>query len=183
MKDNENDNIPEGTPEEEASSTPAEVVAPEEEQENVPVVVMETEDSGKKAGCSPLTLLMGFGILMVLAAILVPNFIRARSRGQLTACKSNLKNIGTAMEMHSTDYSGMYPPDINLLTPNYLKTIPECPSSGSVTYKAYFGQGPNNHPGFQDYYYVECHGKNHTAVSVEGHYPAYDGISGLIERP
>ena len=182
MEENENDDIPEGRPEE-ASSTPPDVVTSGEEPKDAPVVSMDTEDNEKKAGCSPLSLIMAFGLVLVMGALFVPNFIRARARGQLTACKSNLKNIGTAMEMYSTDYSGQYPPDIKLLAPNYLKTIPECPSVGSVTYKGYFGQGPNNHPGFQDYYYVECHGKNHTAVSVEGHYPAYDGITGLIERP
>ncbi len=183
MEDNESDDIPENTQEDEASSASAGEVTSEEEQQDVPVVSMEAEDDGKKAGCSPLSLIMAFGVVMVLGAILVPNFVRARARGQLTACKSNLKNIGTAMEMYSTDYSGMYPPDINYLTPNFLKTLPECPAAGKVTYKAYFGQGPNNHPGFQDYYYVECHGENHTDVAVKGHYPAYDGISGLFERP
>jgi hypothetical protein len=31
------------------------------------------------------------------------NYLRARVQGQLTACKSNLKNIGTAMEMYGSD--------------------------------------------------------------------------------
>ena len=183
MEDNESDDIPENTPEDEASSPSPDVVTSEEEQQDVPVVSMEAEDDGKKAGCSPLSLIMAFGVVMVLGAILVPNFVRARARGQLPACKSNLKNIGTAMEMYSSDNSGKYPPNIDMLTPNYLKTIPECPASARVTYKYYGGQGPANNPGFQDYYYVECHGENHTHVSIKGHYPAYDGISGLIERP
>lgn len=70
----------------------------------------------------------------VLAAILGPNFYRARAGGSLTACKSNLKNIGTAFEMYSTDWSGHYPKDISRLTPNYLKTFPECPQAGKDTY-------------------------------------------------
>ena len=124
------------------------------------------------------------GRFALLEAIIAPQFLRTRgSYGPLTACKSNLKNIGTAMEMYSSDNSGKYPPNIDMLTPNYLKTIPECPASARVTYKYYGGQGPANNPGFQDYYYVECHGENHTHVSIKGHYPAYDGISGLIERP
>lgn len=87
------------------------------------------------------------------------------------------------MEMYSTDNQGHYPVNLGQLTPKYLKTLPECPRAGAVTYRVYTGQGPMNNPGFEDYYYVECHGGNHTNVSISGNYPAYDAISGLIERP
>lgn len=73
-------------------------------------------------------------ILAILAALLVPNFIKARSRGQLTACTSNLKNIGTAYEMYSTDFEGQYPAGLSALTPNYLKTIPGCPVTERADY-------------------------------------------------
>ena len=111
-------------------------------------------------------------------------FVRCRHRqGPLTACKSNLKNIGTAMEMYSTDWSGRYPRNLDTLTPNYLKTIPECRNAHRVTYKADFGLGaPFNSEGFQDYYYIECSGRNHDDVNVPVDYPKYDGITGLIER-
>lgn len=103
--------------------------------------------------------------------------------GNLTACKSNLKNIGTALEMYSTDFSGKYPPRLDVLTPNYLKTIPSCPTVSKVTYRAYFGKGaPLNTGAFEDYYYLECAGANHTSVSVMGNYPAYNAIQGLVER-
>lgn len=138
---------------------------------------------GRSLGCNPIVIICLLGVASVIAAIIVPNFVRSRSRGSLTACKSNLKNIGTAYEMYATDNLGHYPKTMAQLTPKYLKTLPECSTVGSVTYRAYTGQGPNNNPGFEDYYYLECHGKNHTNVSVSGNYPAYDGISGLIERP
>ena len=138
----------------------------------------------RRGGFTLIELMIVIAIIAILAAILVPNFIRARAQGQLTACKSNLKNIGTAMEMYSTDWSGKYPTASGLagLAPNYLKTIPECPAAGSATYTALFSAALNT-AGFQDYYYISCNGGNHTAVSVSGNYPAYDGIQGLIERP
>jgi prepilin-type N-terminal cleavage/methylation domain-containing protein len=141
----------------------------------------------RRGGFTLIELMIVIAIIAILAAILVPNFIRARAQGQLTACKSNLKNIGTAMEMYSTDWSGKYPSvgGMALLTPNYLKTIPECPAAGSVTYTATFGSSAAptyNTAGFQDYYFIQCAGPNHTAVSVPVDYPQYDGIQGLIDR-
>ncbi|MCA9775796.1 MAG: DUF3352 domain-containing protein, partial [Candidatus Eremiobacteraeota bacterium] len=115
---------------------------------------------------------------------LVPDFTDARGQGQLTACKSNLKNIGTAMEMYSTDYSGRYPDTMDLLTPNYLKTIPDCPAAGKNTYSATLKTGPNapgNDQHFQDYYYFFCEGHNHNETAAN--YPTYDGIQGLNEGP
>ena len=117
------------------------------------------------------------------AAILVPNFVRARAQGELTACKSNLKNIGTALEMYSTDYSGRYPNEMDLLTPNYLRNIPECPAAEEVTYRLRTGlDAPGNDAGYEDYYHVECHGPNHTSVSGPENYPQYNAIEGLVER-
>lgn len=72
-----------------------------------------------------------------------------------------------------------------MLTPNYLKTIPECPKSqkGSLGYFADFGpKAGYNEFEFIDYYIVECNGEGHLDVGVGPNYPQYDGISGLIER-
>jgi hypothetical protein len=120
----------------------------------------------------------------VLWLLVAPNFIRSRCGGSLTACKSNLKNIGTATEMYSTDYAGHYPRNLNMLTPNYLKTIPECPAGRRVTYRADFGpKAPGNSSAFEDYYLVECTGTSHQGVSVPPDYPKYNAIEGLVERP
>lgn len=120
---------------------------------------------------------------MVLAAIIIPSVIRSNPRGSTTACKSNLKNMGTAMEMYSTDYDGKYPPDISYLTPNYLKTIPECPSANSMTYSLSMGKkAPYNTQSYQDYYIFQCEGENHGFLDLPPNYPQYNGIVGLIER-
>ena len=83
-----------------------------------------------------LTAVVALGVAVILAAIIIPNFIRPHHGGQLTACKSNLKNIGTALEMYSTDYGGHYPSSTASLVPNYLKTFPHCPTAGRNTYSA-----------------------------------------------
>ena len=122
-------------------------------------------------------------LIFLLIMLFLPNFIRERCQGQLTACKSNLKNIGTALEMYSTAWSGHYPRNLAALTPNYLKTIPDCPTAGRVTYRLTVGLiVPLNTGRFVDYYLIECTGKSHVNVDVPANYPMYDGIQGLIER-
>ena len=71
------------------------------------------------------------------------------------------------MEMYSTDWAGCYPSTLGQLTPNYLKTIPDCQAVERMTYKLQIG--PNtayNTVGFEDYYFLECEGANHTAFWV-----------------
>ena len=90
--------------------------------------------------------------------------------------------------MYSTDWSGKYPSSLDTLTPNYLKTIPECPAAGSATYVMVTGKGVGYNLGrdgrepFEDYYFIECGGEYHASVSLPKGYPQYDGIQGLIER-
>ena len=90
-----------------------------------------------------IEVLVILGGIAVAAAIVVPNFIRGhRTGGVFTACKSNCKNIGTALEMYSTDWEGKYPSDMASLIPNYLKVIPECPAAGTDTYSRFYSNSP-----------------------------------------
>ena len=131
----------------------------------------------KSGGFTLIELMIVIAIIAILAAILVPNFIRARAQGQFTACKSNLKNIGTALEMYSTDASGRYPTALTILTPNYLKNIPTCPSAGAATYTGGYTAASN-----PDAYTVVCTGTNHKAVDASAAYPQYNSVQGLIEK-
>lgn len=79
--------------------------------------------------------------ILVLAALaglvawIAPAFIPARAQGSgPNRCKSNLKNIGTALEMYSTDFSGHYPAELGALVPRYLDELPACPRAGRFTY-------------------------------------------------
>lgn len=114
-------------------------------------------------------------VVPVIAAVAVPNFMRARAQGQVAACKSNLKNMGTALEMYGTDNAGHYPTRLSQLTPNYLVTIPTCPAAGSDTYAASFESAQN-----PDAYTVFCAGKHHEAVGYPANHPCYTSTGGLI---
>lgn len=112
-------------------------------------------------------------VLGLVAAIAIPNFEHARNLGQLTACESNLKNIGVALEMYATDNNGVYPKSLDKLTPNYLRYIPTCPSAGSDTYTPGYSVSGTN-------YTVICSGDNHHAVGLPPDYPRYTSTQGLI---
>lgn len=123
-------------------------------------------------------------LLLVIWSLARPSGVRARARGELSACKSKLKELGAAMEMYSVDWGGHYPPlGKAQLTPKYLKTIPECPRSGTDTYLFESGLSATyNTQSYQEYYLIRCSGENHLSVSVPADYPQYSGILGLIER-
>ena len=60
-------------------------------------------------GFTLIELLVVIAIIAILAAILFPVFARARKQAQKTSCLSNLKQIGTAINMYTSDWDEKYP--------------------------------------------------------------------------
>jgi hypothetical protein len=147
------------------------------------IPAVELTERPKKKGYSCLSWMV-FGVfLFVMAVIFIPSFVSPpHAVGPLNACRSNLKNLGIGMEMYGTDWAGKYPMSLALLTPNYLRTIPECPAARIVTYQLKTGKVAYNETGHEDYYFLQCAGENHVAVSVPANYPQFDSIKGLMER-
>ena len=106
----------------------------------------------KRKGFTLIELMIVIAIIAILAAVLIPNFMRAREASRLNACKSNLKNISTAIETYSNDNDGVYPftnnniVDINtgaaggigILRDRYLQKDLVCPSVGNVNRYRYW---------------------------------------------
>ncbi len=120
--------------------------------------------------------------------------VRTKDQGRLTACKSNLKNIGVAMEMYATDNQGQCPDRLESLAPSYLKTLPECPSARQQTYAPSYRFSRKAVPArsstqqvptglSSDDYTVYCQGNHHAQVGMPADYPLYSSLSGLIELP
>jgi hypothetical protein len=114
---------------------------------------------------------------LIFCCLIFPHFMAKRRCGQYTQCQSNLKNIGTALEMFSTDNEGRYPSSLKELAPNYLKQIPTCASAGKDTYSNSYSMSfdPDNYTFF-------CSGANHlrTEHNVPPNYPQYNSREGLI---
>ena len=60
-------------------------------------------------GFTLIELLVVIAIIAILAAILFPVFARMRGRAEQSSCLSNLKQLGTSVQMYMQDYDNTYP--------------------------------------------------------------------------
>src|SRR5438445_1674524 len=89
-------------------------------------------------GFTLIELLIVVAIIAILAAILIPNFLRARAQSQYAASKGNLKNLATALESYFVGKAS-YPAAITDLATGqaYLRAIPKDPCTNvAYTYTA-----------------------------------------------
>lgn len=129
-------------------------------------------------GFTLIELMVVVAIIAILAAIGTINYTRSRARALYTACGENVKNIGTAAMLYATDNGGRFATDIHQMTPNYLKSLPTCPSVGYTTYVNGWISASN-----PDAFTVVCAGSNHTIESpgAQGNYPEYNSAQGLLQ--
>ena len=129
---------------------------------------------GLKRAFANIEFMIVIAIFAIVAALLVPNFVRARAEGQATACKNNVKNIGIAAEMYAEDNDGLYPPNLEKTVGPYLKLLPECPACGDMSYHYETSIDP-------DRYTVYCSGSHHPTRRPD--FPRAGSQRGVQERP
>ncbi|MCE1247253.1 MAG: hypothetical protein LWY06_11465, partial [Firmicutes bacterium] len=106
-------------------------------------------------------------------------------------CKENLKRIGTAIELYSTDNSGHYPSFLSLVAPGYISELPTCPAANKDTYRESYSSAWS-----PDTFTIYCSGQHHVFTPLEQlkninkfkawkkseNMPQYNSISGLIDE-
>ncbi len=89
---------------------------------------------GKK-GFTLVEIMIVVAIIGLLAAIAIPNFMRARERAQTNACIANLKQVDGAKTLRALDANLSTGGTVVMtdLVTAYIKATPSCPAGGTYT--------------------------------------------------
>lgn len=89
----------------------------------------------REKGFTLVEIMIVVAIIGLLAAIAIPNFVRARQKAQAEACIANLRQIEGATQVWAVDTGAAdtVTPTWNDLVPNYVRTQPRCPANGTYS--------------------------------------------------
>ena len=88
-----------------------------------------------KGGFTLVEIMIVVAIIGLLAAIAIPNFMKAREKAQTNACVANLRQMDGAITLWALDNSKSSSDAVTMgdLVTDYIKSTPVCPAGGTYT--------------------------------------------------
>lgn len=95
-------------------------------------------NTSRKAGFTLVEIMIVVAIIGLLAAIAIPNFVKARNTSQTNACINNLRQLDAAQQQWALESgaadSTAPSEDADTGVPSYIKGgMPSCPASGEYS--------------------------------------------------